>query len=137
MEKVKLTEKDLEFVCPMKVEDMSQVEGGYFCGKCEKKVHDVSNFTKDEFQSLTSKNAHLCITFKKVVTLGAMLSFSACSPVQTSGKVSQDSRDKVNCNSVVPSEDNNSLQPFTIGQPKKEYEINIAGGKMAPNSLQK
>ena len=66
-----------------------------------------------------------------------MLPFSACSPLQTNGKVSQESRDKANCNSVVPSEHNNSLQPFTLGQPTKEYEINIAGGEMAPPHLKK
>ena len=137
MKKIKLTEKDLEFVCPMKVEEMTTLEGGYFCDKCDKKVHDVSNFSKDEFQALKSKNSHLCITFKKVVTLGAMLSFSACSPVQTSGKISQDSRDKANCNSIVPSENNNSLKPFSAVNPNKEHEVNIAGGKMVPPHLKK
>ena len=29
------------------------------------------------------------------------------------------------------------LTPFTLGKPKKEYEINIAGGEMALNLSQK
>ena len=50
-----LTKEDFSFVCPLKTEDMNAVEGGYFCQKCEKKVHDVTDMSQEDFQTLKRK----------------------------------------------------------------------------------
>jgi len=40
-DKIDLSKEDFSFVCPMKQSEMIEVEGGFFCDKCEEKVHDV------------------------------------------------------------------------------------------------
>ena len=77
-ESIELSEKDFSFVCPMKTEDMTVVDGGYFCGECEKKVYDVSHMAKDEYQNLVEKIDDICISFKKVSTVSLALSLAAC-----------------------------------------------------------
>jgi len=66
----------------MKTEDMTEVEGGYFCGECDKKVHDVSHMNKDEYTQLVSKTENICVTFKKVATVSFALSLAACTSPQ-------------------------------------------------------
>jgi len=81
-EELTLTKEDFSFVCPMKTEDMTTIEGGYFCGECEKKVHDVSHMTKHEYETLVSKTENVCVTFKKVATVSLALSLAACTSPQ-------------------------------------------------------
>jgi len=69
MKKTTLTKEDFSFVCPLKTEDMSAVDGGYFCAKCEKKVHDVTNMTQEDFQTLKQNSKDLCVTIKKVAAV--------------------------------------------------------------------
>jgi hypothetical protein len=33
----------ITFPCPIKIEEMTLVEGGYFCGDCNKKVYDITH----------------------------------------------------------------------------------------------
>ncbi len=33
----------ITFPCPIKIEEMTPVEGGYFCGDCNKKVYDITH----------------------------------------------------------------------------------------------
>ena len=77
--KIALEKEDFSFVCPLKVDDMTSVDGGHFCGSCEKKVYDVTNFSKDEYKSLLNSQKDVCISFTKVATLSLALTFSACS----------------------------------------------------------
>ena len=67
--KTNLNKEDFSFICPLKTEDMSAVEGGYFCQKCDKKVHDVTKMNHDEFERLKSKSSNLCVTIQKVVAV--------------------------------------------------------------------
>ena len=93
-----LTKEDFSFVCPLKTEDMKVVEGGYFCAKCEKKVHDVSNMQKEEFQTLQKNNKNLCVTMHKVAAVSLVLGLSACSSLKPiTGKVASNS----NCDTTV------------------------------------
>ena len=125
-EKINLTKEDFSFVCPLKTADMKAVDDGYFCGKCEKKVHDVSNFTNEEFLELSKKSDNLCITFKKVATVSLVLGLSACSS-QTTGKISQNHQEPQNRLSPFPVVDKNqTIKVDRIEEPE------IAGGKMAP-----
>ena len=81
-ETINLSEKDFSFICPMKTKDMTAIEGGYFCGECNKKVHDVSHMSKDEYRQLVSKTENICVTFKKVATVSLALSLAACTSPQ-------------------------------------------------------
>ena len=81
-EELNLTKEDFSFVCPMKTEDMTAIEGGYFCGECDKKVHDVSNMTTCEYDALVRKTENVCVTFKKVATVSLALSLAACTSPQ-------------------------------------------------------
>ena len=122
-EKINLTKEDFSFVCPLKTADMRAVDGGYFCGKCEKKVHDVSNFSNEEFIELSKKSENLCITFKKVATVSLVLGLSACS-TQTTGKIAQNPQNRLSPSPVV--DKNQTIKVNRIEEPE------IAGGKMAP-----
>ena len=82
-DKISLEKEDFSFVCPLKVEDMKSVDGGHFCEGCEKKVYDVSNFSRDEYKSLLGSQKDVCISFTKVATLSLALTFSACSSVNS------------------------------------------------------
>jgi len=84
--KINLTEKDFEFICPVKTSDMTEVEKGYFCGKCEKKVYDVSDYTQDEFHALKRNTSGLCINFKKIVITSLILNATLCVAVDTTGQ---------------------------------------------------
>ena len=125
-EKINLTKEDFSFVCPLKTADMKAVDGGYFCGKCEKKVHDVSNFTNKEFLELSKKSENLCVTFKKVATVSLVLGLTACSS-QTTGKVSQNPQNRLSPSPVV--DKNQTIKVEQIEEPE------IAGGMMAPINI--
>ena len=88
--KIDLTEKDFSFECPMKSEDMLEVDGGHHCDKCDKKVHDVSNMTKNEYATFLEKEKNPCVSFKKIVTVSIALSLAACADSnlkRTMGKI--------------------------------------------------
>jgi len=76
-EKLDLTPKDFSFICPLNMDELTPVEGGYHCDNCEKKVYDVSRMAKSEFQTLQEKTKDLCISFKKVTTVAVALSASS------------------------------------------------------------
>jgi len=137
-EPIELSEKDFSFVCPLKTEDMTAIEGGYFCGECEKKVHDVSGMTKCEYDALVSKIDNVCVTFKKVATVSLALSLAACTSPQKPkpilmGKIAAP-------NSTCQTK---PIEPPSINKlaPYKAIDINktveIAGGIMMPQSIEK
>jgi len=74
--KLDLTPKDFSFICPLNMDELTPIEGGYHCDSCEKKVYDVSHMSKSEFQTLQEKTKDLCISFKKVTTVAVVLSAS-------------------------------------------------------------
>jgi len=75
-EKLNLTPKDFSFICPITMDELTPIEGGYHCDSCEKKVYDVSHMTKDEFSTLQKKTKDLCVSFQKVTTVAVALSTS-------------------------------------------------------------
>jgi len=77
-DKIDLNKEDFSFICPIKTEHMSSVDAGYFCDKCEKKVHDVSRMTQGEYKKLITKTENICVSFKKVATVSLVLSLAAC-----------------------------------------------------------
>ena len=135
--KINLTEEDFSFVCPLKTADMKNIEGGYFCGKCDKKVHDVSDYTPEAFNSLKEKSDNLCITFKKVAVVSLALSLSACT---TTGKVAS-SKEPCQTKHPTTQDENNRLSPFKTPDKNQTVQINraeesnIAGGIRAPMEL--
>ena len=125
-EPIELSEKDFSFVCPLQTEDMTVVEGGYFCGECKQKVHDVSGMTKDEYSQLVSKTENVCVTFKKVATVSLVLSLAACATESNNTKkltgfpfeMKNDASKESNA-----SESNNSLAPYNAVDKKKNIRI--------------
>ena len=110
---LELEKKDFSFICPLKISDMEKVEGGYFCGKCEKKVHDVSSFTSQEFKELQQRSANVCISFQKVAMVSLALSLSACNASHSElvGKISV----KEPCQSDIKAPaTHNKLSPFKV-----------------------
>ena len=120
---IELSEKDFSFVCPMKTEEMTAVEGGYFCGECDKKVYDVSGMGKDEYAQLLAKTENICVTFKKVATVSLALSLAACT---------SDKNKPVLMGKIVPS------QSCQVPDKNKTMQTEeIAGGIMVPKSIEK
>jgi hypothetical protein len=137
-EPIELSEKDFSFVCPLKTEDMTAIEGGYFCGECEKKVHDVSGMTKCEYDALVSKTDNVCVTFKKVATVSLALSLAACTSPQKPkpvlmGKIAAPNSTCQTKPIEPPSK--NKLAPYKAIDINKTVEI--AGGIMMPQSIEK
>ena len=125
---VNLSEKDFSFVCPMKIEDMKEISGGYFCNECEKKVHDVSHMTQEEYKQLVSKTENICVTFKKVATVSLALSLAACTSTQKSESVLLGELD-TSCNTEQnKSQIQNPLSPYK-GIDSNEVEL---GGEPLP-----
>jgi len=75
--KLDLTPKDFSFICPLNMDELTPIEGGYHCDSCEKKVYDVAHMTTSEFKTLQEKTKDLCISFKKVTTVAVVLSTSS------------------------------------------------------------
>ena len=133
---VTLTKEDFSFVCPLKTEDMSVVEGGYFCGKCDKKVHDVTNMGQEDFKTLQKSSENLCITIHKVAAVSLVLGLSACSsPKPLTGKIASNTSCDTNV-STYPTK--NRWAPASAVDKNKTIIIDhiaepqIAGGIMAP-----
>jgi hypothetical protein len=131
---VTLTKEDFSFVCPLKTEDMKAVEGGYFCGKCDKKVHDVTNMSHEALATLEKQNNNLCVTIHKVAAVSLVLGLAACSsPEPLTGKIAP----RASCDANITNP-KNRLSPFSAVDKNKTLIINrieepqIAGGKMAP-----
>ena len=138
---VELIKKDFSFVCPLKTEDMAVVDGGYFCEKCDKKVHDVTNMGQEDFQTLQKKNENLCVTIHKVVAVSLVLGLSACSSATSNEPLMGKIAPKASCdaNITAPS---NRLAPFTPVDKNKTITIDhIAApqtsGELPPIHLQK
>ncbi len=141
--KIKITKEDFSFVCPLKTEDMRSVEGGYFCQKCDKKVHDVSNMSHNEFETLKAKSSNLCITIKKVATVSLVLGLSACAKApqpHLTGKIAPNT----SCDSnVTKAPKKNRLAPFTAVDKNETIIIDeiaepqIAGGISMPQEMPK
>ena len=105
-EKITLSKKDFSFVCPLKTDDMTVVEGGHFCTECEKKVHDVSKMTQEEYKTLVVGTDNVCVSFKKVATMSLALSLAACAtPKKTNplllGKIAPQSTCNVDVNKTI------------------------------------
>jgi len=129
-----LTKEDFSFVCPLKTEDMNAVEGGYFCQKCEKKVHDVTDMSQEDFQTLKRKSENLCVTIHKVAAVSLVLGLSACAAPQQeqlTGKIV--SNISCDANVTTPPKENR-LTPFSVVDKNQTINIDrveepqIAGG---------
>jgi len=112
--KITLNEEDFSFLCPMKTEDMTTIEGGYFCGECNKKVHDVSDMNKSEYEKLVEKTDDICISFKKIATVSLALSVAACaSPEKSKHSILKGRKvSKSNHITIKQEEHNNTLMPY-------------------------
>jgi len=118
-EKIELNEKDFEFICPVKSNDMTTVDGGYFCNDCEKKVYDVSNYTEVELTTLKSQQSNLCINFKKVVITSLILNSALCVAAGDGFSVSQQ------YNKLAPVSQVNLNQPIFL---EYKEEVELGGG---------
>jgi len=105
-EKINLTPKDFSFICPLNMDELTPIEGGYHCDGCEKKVYDVSHMSKDEFKTLQEKTKDLCISFKKVTTVAVALGASGW---------------------LVASDDNATQVPFSASNSKIKQVHHTAG----------
>jgi len=121
MKKITLTKEDFSFVCPLNIEDMNVVDGGHFCDKCEKKIHDVTNMSQEDFQTLKRNSENICVSIKKVAAVSLVLGLSACSsPKPLIGKVAASSP----CDSNITKNNvNNRLTPFTVVDKNKTIII--------------
>jgi len=136
---ITLTKEDFSFVCPLKTEDMNIVEGGYFCGKCDKKVHDVTNMKQEDFETLKENSTNLCVTIHKVVAVSLVLGLSACTSSEPlTGKIAPNTSCDANITRAT-----NRLVPFNMADKNKTITIDhvaepqIAGGMMIPPHIAK
>jgi len=143
--KLDLTPKDFSFICPLNMDELTPIEGGYHCDSCEKKVYDVSHMSKSEFQTLQEKTKDLCISFKKVTTVAVALSTSAW--VAADDNVTQvifiDENRTVNTKNVLmgfslpPQEKEKFLKVEKIDNNNTVNTTNDPIGFMAPTEVQK
>jgi len=136
-DKIDLSKEDFSFVCPMKTEDMTAIEGGYFCDKCEEKVHDVSHISKGEYEILLQSKENVCVTFKRVVATSLAFGLVACAEPKSPkpmlmGKIAPNRACQTK--PIKPQKDN-KLSPYKAIDTNKTVEI--AGGIMMPQSLEK
>jgi len=134
-EELNLTKEDFSFICPMKTEDMTAIDGGYFCGECDKKVHDVSHMNKSEYETLLKSKENVCVTFKRVVATSLAFGLVACAEPKSPkpvlmGKIAPNSACQTK--PIKPPKDN-KLSPYKAIDTNKTVEI--AGGMMMPQSL--
>ena len=130
-----LRKEDFSFVCPLKTEDMNAIEGGYFCQKCEKKVHDVTDMSQEDFQTLKSKSENLCVTIHKVAAVSLVLGLSACAAPQEEQRLVGKIAPNVSCDgNITQTQRENRLTPFTVADKNQTITIDhvaepqIAGG---------
>jgi len=126
--KITLDEEDFSFLCPMKTEDMTIIEGGYFCGECNKKVHDVSDMSKSEYEKLVEKTDDICISFKKIATVSLALSVAACASPEKSRKPLMGKK-KINSKCVISKQEehNNTLMPYETTDTNQTKHIIFKG----------
>jgi hypothetical protein len=128
---IELNKEDFSFVCPMKQEDMREVDGGFFCDKCEEKVHDVSHMSQGEYEELIETNDNVCVTFKRVVAASFAFGLVACAePKQPKpvlmGKIIAPS--KACQTQTIKKQNKNPLAPYKVTTNKT---VEVAGGIMA------
>ena len=139
-EKINLTEKDFEFICPVKTSDMTAIEEGYFCDKCDKKVHDVSEYTNNELNTLKTNNSGLCINFKKIVTTTLILNATLCVAIDTRGENRLAPLSKFTSNQTVFFEHRKEVElggggdPITIFEPEEEIWVPIEPVALPPSN---
>jgi hypothetical protein len=119
---------------------MNVVDGGYFCAKCDKKVHDVTNMGQEDFKTLQKNNDNLCVTIHKVAAVSLLLGLSACSSAKPlTGKIVNPSCDT----NVSAYPIKNKWAPASAVDKNKTITIDhieepqIAGGLMAPMNIPK
>ena len=108
-DKIDLNKEDFSFVCPLKQSEMTEVDGGFFCDKCEEKVHDVSRMTEGEYKKLITKTENICVSFKKVATMSLLLSVAACASPEESKRILLG---KIKPNSTSHIDNNKSIDLF-------------------------
>ena len=138
-----LTKEDFSFVCPLKTEDMNTVDGGYFCGKCDKKVHDITNMAHEDFKTLQAKSENLCITFHKVAAVSLVLGLTACtSASENNTRLIGEIASPTACDANI-TQPSNRLAPFSIPDKNKTITIDhieepqISGGMVVPIDIPK
>ncbi len=139
-----LNRDDFSFICPLKTEDMHSVEGGYFCQKCDKKVHDVTHMNQDEFQTLKAKSTNLCVTIQKVATVSLILGLSACAKPPQEQRLTGKIASNISCDTnITKPPKKNRLAPFSMVDKNETLIINeiaepqLAGGISMPQELPK
>jgi hypothetical protein len=121
---IALSKKDFSFVCPLSTDNMTVIEGGHFCDSCEKKVHDVSDFTQEAYAKLRETSANVCISFKTVATVSLMLSLSACAkPQEVVGKVVSKDAKVIRCH--IPSSTDKNASSKVKNNPLKPYKPKV------------
>lgn len=87
-QKITLEKKDFSFVCPLKVEDMTDIDGGHHCDECNQKVFDVTDMSKDKYDELVRKTDNICVSFKlAAAATGLMFGLAACSSPKTQPRI--------------------------------------------------
>ena len=124
--KVTLNEEDFSFLCPLETEDMTIVEGGYFCNECNKKVHDVSDMTINEYEKVVKKTNDICISFKKIAIASLALSVAACASPEKSKHIILKGKRVVKPNHIInkPKEQNNILISSEKVDSNKTADVN-------------
>jgi len=126
--KISLTKDNFSFVCPLKTEDMNVINGGYFCDECDKKVHDVTGMSVDEFNILRKTDDNICVAIQKVALVSLVLGVNACaSPISDGkhlkGKIVSNSR---SCDTnITEVKRENRLAPFKMIDKNETITVDI------------
>jgi len=66
------------YKCPLKISDLEQTDGGYFCAKCSKDIHDLTDCSLDEVRELQRRKGSIC-GFVRAVSVTSLVGLAACS----------------------------------------------------------
>lgn len=67
----------LSFLCPMRRSDLQPSEEGYYCGKCQKPVFDLSECSWDEVIALQRQRGAIC-GIVRAVGAASLIALSSC-----------------------------------------------------------
>ncbi|MDX1680389.1 MAG: hypothetical protein R3242_06635 [Akkermansiaceae bacterium] len=81
-----LKPEHFSFKCPLRISDLEKTgDGGHFCAKCSKDIHDLTDCSIEEVIELQRRKGSIC-GFVRAVSVTSLVSLAACSDEENAAK---------------------------------------------------